>query len=450
MSLLDLITGGDSSKASDAQKAAIAALQGIQTPTAEQLSLPELQKYATAFQMTPAQMRAFLQQNNALANENVDQTGTSAQKSAIAQLANIANAGPEGTPTERAQVEQINQDAARNLAGQRGAIDQQAQARGVPLGLLQAALQQQQAGQGAQDAHMAALGAQSNAYQAALNAMAQGGQLGGQLQGQQNTQANTVANAQNAMQQFNAANQQAASAANAGYQQQANAANTTANNQVSQANTGLANQRTQYNAQVPQQVFNNQLSKATGIAEQNNQLANTYTNQGQQNAGIFSGLLGAGATLAGGPLAGAAANRTLTPGGSPIGSSSVGPVSTPNDPNQYRPMGYSDGGEVQFEDPVPGPESAPDIYRGKDSRLHVGRSYIAAHGGMMPPSDEMCMKSGGPVPGQAQVPGDSPMNDTVHARLSPGEVVVPRSIVQSHPEDVATLLAAMKHLRGAK
>ena len=72
-----------------------------------------------------------------------------------------------------------------------------------------------------------------------------------------------------------------------------------------------------------------------------------------------------------------------------------------------------------------------------------------AHGGMVP-SDEMCMRSGGPVPGQAPVPGDSPMNDTVHARLSPGEFVVPRSIVQNHPEDIASLLSAMRHMRGAK
>jgi len=39
------------------------------------------------------------------------------------------------------------------------------------------------------------------------------------------------------------------------------------------------------------------------------------------------------------------------------------------------------------------------------------------------------------VPGRPSVPGDSPVNDTVHARLSPGEVVVPRSIAP-HPEAV--------------
>lgn len=39
------------------------------------------------------------------------------------------------------------------------------------------------------------------------------------------------------------------------------------------------------------------------------------------------------------------------------------------------------------------------------------------------------MSDGGLVLGRPNVPGDSPRNDTVPARLSPGEVVIPRSIV---------------------
>ncbi len=449
MDFLDLLTGGKSDDATAAQKAALQALQGVQTPSADQLSLPELQQYATAMNMTPAQMQAFLQQNNAFNDQHVDQTGTDAQKAAISQLANVANAGPEGTATQKAQIEQINQDQARNLAGQRGAIDQQAQARGVPVGLLQAALAQNQAGQGAQDAHMAALQSQGQNYQQALNALAQGGGLAGQLQGQQNTQANTVSGAQNAMQQFNAANQQAASAANAGYQQQANATNTQNANDTSRANTGLANQRTQYNAQVPQTVFQDQFQKASGVAGANNNLANTYTGQGQQNAGIWSGLIGAGATLAGGAMggpAGAAAGSKLGPSLSNISPGAQYQNDAMHGTSFPGQLTLAHGGEVPFEFPVPGPDYKPDIYSGHDGRLHLGDSYLANQGGMMP----MDMKSGGHVPGQAQVPGDSPKNDTVHARLSPGEFVVPRSVVQNHPEDIATLLHAMRSMRGAK
>jgi hypothetical protein len=40
------------------------------------------------------------------------------------------------------------------------------------------------------------------------------------------------------------------------------------------------------------------------------------------------------------------------------------------------------------------------------------------------------MSRGGHVPGQAKVKGDSYANDNVPAMLSPGEVVIPRRIMQ--------------------
>lgn len=420
MSLLDILTGGASGDASAAQQRALEQLQAVQTPSIESLSLPELEKYAVSAGMTPAQMQAFLQSSNAYNDENVDQTGTAAQKAALSQLADVANSGAEGSATQKAQIAQVNQDAARNLAGQRGAIEQQAQARGVPVGLLQAALQSQNAGSNQQDAHMAALQSQGQNYQQALQALASGGALGGQLQGQQNTQANTIAQAQNAMQQFNAANQQQASGTNAQLQQQANSQNTQNANQAGAANTGLANQRTQYNAGLPQQNFNNQMQKATGVANQYGNIANTATGQGQQNAGLFGSILGAGATALGGPAAGIVAS----------GAVNHAPPASANT-NQYSPLGY-------------------------------------AHGAV--------------VPGHAQVPGDHPGNDTVLAKLSPGEAIIPRSSVSQNPMDVmrllsgrpasvphqgeplpapgsaldghnpadlAALLAAMKHMRGA-
>jgi hypothetical protein len=440
MGMLDLLTGGSSGRAEEAQRKAIEALASIQAPSSQQLTLPELQQYAQAQNMTPAQMQAFLQQENAY-NKPVDQTGTAAQVAAINQLAGVANAGAEGSPTQRAQIAQVNQDAARQLAGQRGAIEQQAAARGVPVGLLQAALSSQQAGQGLQDAHMAALQSQGQNYQQALSAMAQGGALGGQLQGQQNAQANQVAQAQNAMQQFNAANQQNASQGNAANQQQANLYNTQAANQVGQANTGLANQRTQYNAQVPQQVYQNQLQKATGTANQYNQLANTLTGQGQQEAGLFSGLLGAGATVAGGMMggpAGAMAGNQLAKGAFPQGDASMKPsmgYPTYQENKYLNPQGFARGGMVKPRGEVIQPYSGGGV----------------------------CMPNGGMVPGEPEVPGDSLENDTVNAKLSPGELVVPRTQVPDvlgmmaqtqtappvHPQDVATLLMAMRQLRGA-
>lgn len=43
----------------------------------------------------------------------------------------------------------------------------------------------------------------------------------------------------------------------------------------------------------------------------------------------------------------------------------------------------------------------------------------------------LAMKSGGAVPGKALIKGDNPKNDTVPAMLSPGEVVIPKSVMES-------------------
>lgn len=49
---------------------------------------------------------------------------------------------------------------------------------------------------------------------------------------------------------------------------------------------------------------------------------------------------------------------------------------------------------------------------------------------------------GGMVPGEASVKGDSPSNDTVNLDVSPGEVIIPRSIAKD-PEAVKSFVAAI-------
>lgn len=458
--ITNTLTGGEQSQEDSDQQAALQALQGVTAPTASELDLPALQQYAAAQQMTPAQMQAYLQSSNALNNEDVSQTGTAAQVAALNQLAGVADQGAAGNATEQAQEQQILNNTNEQEAGQRGAINQAAESQGVPLGLLQAALATTDEGQDAQAANTNALQAQSNNYQTALQALANEGTTGANLQGQENTQANTVANAQNAMQQFNAANQQAASANNAQFQQASNAANTAANNQVSQANTGLANQQTEYNAAVPQTVFGDQFEKATGVAQQNQNASQNAAQQAGQNMQVAGGITGLGAT-------------TLF-GGNALGGSGA----------------QMDGGDPETSAaPALGASAA-----GGGAESDLGAMAAAAHGGVVQNYSDggltggvngyceggMTMKQGGMIPGKAKVPGDSKVNDTVPIRVSPGEAVVPRTVVQQNPvdvmrllagrpasrpmpgepgpgqmpqqghdpRDIASLLAAMKHLRG--
>lgn len=66
-----------------------------------------------------------------------------------------------------------------------------------------------------------------------------------------------------------------------------------------------------------------------------------------------------------------------------------------------------------------------------------------AHGG------EIDFRDGGRVPGRAAVAGDDPRNDTVPAKVSPGEIVLPRSVAQAEdaPDQAAAFVDAIRRKR---
>ena len=74
--------------------------------------------------------------------------------------------------------------------------------------------------------------------------------------------------------------------------------------------------------------------------------------------------------------------------------------------------------------------------------LYHGNQF--AYGGMP-------LVAGGSVPGQAPVQGDSSQNDIVNAKLSPGEVVIPRSVMESSdPVGGAAAFVAQLQKSGGK
>lgn len=350
MSLLDLLTGGKSSEADEDLQKGLADIQNVQTPTAAELTLPQLQQYVNAGLMTPAQAKAAIQEQSAMNGINADPATTEAEMTALGQMQDVA--GDAGmTPEMRAQLLAATNTANTNTAGARGSILDSAAQRGMPTNLMSTAAQLAASGQDAQTANMAGTQAAGQAEQNALMAMANSGQLAGNINQQQFSQGAQKAQAQNAINQWNAQNQTQNNQFNAQNQQAANMYNTQNAQNISGANTGLANERTQYNAQVPETVFNNQMQKAGAEAGVSEQQANQATAAGQQQAGLIGGIIG---------------------GASQMGASAMAPT----------PI-YADEGAI--------------------------------------------------VPGKAEVPGDSKRNDKVHAMLSPGEVVVPRSI--SHDPD---------------
>ncbi len=98
---------------------------------------------------------------------------------------------------------------------------------------------------------------------------------------------------------------------------------------------------------------------------------------------------------------------------------------------------------------------APKDYQGSDSGKDSGSSAMdsfsavkgmmgEAKGGQIPFSQALL--DGGSVPGKAKVQGDSKDNDTQPTMLSPGEVVIPRSIMNS-PQMEKKAIEFLRHLK---
>lgn len=101
------------------------------------------------------------------------------------------------------------------------------------------------------------------------------------------------------------------------------------------------------------------------------------------------------------------------------------PTKTIGDPSQFNNVGDMMGG-----DQAEGAALAPNM-------------MMAAGGGFIPK-----YLSGGSIPGRAQVPGNSPLNDTKMIQGSPGEVILPRTVAKAGmngaPWKVAAYLQAVK------
>lgn len=395
MSLLDLLTGGETSQAQQDLENAQQDIRNVQTPTQAQLTLPELQQYVNAGLMTPAQAVAALQGSNAFDTIQNDQSTTEAEKTALGQMQQVA-ADQGMTPQMQAQLTAALNQANTNTQGQRASILDSLAQRGIPTSLMAAAAQQAAAGQDAQTANLVGAQAAGQAEQNALTAMANAGTLAGNINAQEYGQQANRAAAQNAINQWNAQNQTQVNEANAGRTQAANLYNTENSQNVANQNTGLANERTRYNAYLPETIFANQMQKAGAEAGVFENQANQAMQAGQQQAGLIGGLIG-GASQIG---AAAAAPTMEFPNVAGWGNGPPPGVNT----QQYAPPGFAEGGEVR---------------RAKVSRTHDGGVYVA--------------DDGGNVPGHPVVPGDSVKNDRIHALLSPGEVVIPRTI--SHNPD---------------
>jgi len=408
---LEGLLGIDTNAGTDELKQALAAIQGVQTPTAEQLTLPQLQEYVQQGLLTPEQYKAILsdpETYSKVISATEDSSGTDAQKAALAQLADVIKSGGSTAINQANLVNNINQTN-QAMKAARDANFENAQERGVAGGGLEFIKNLLSEQGNAETANQNAVNSAANNAQLALNAIGQQGQIGGTLQGQANQLSEAQAQAAQQIAQYNSQLASDAAKYNTEQANQAQAQNLAEKQAIADTNTGNANYRTQYNAQVPQTIFQDQMAKAGATAGAYDNLGALKQKQAQQDAAFTGNLIGAGATLGGSYLTGQGIGNAMNKKAPAV------------DPNYgYNPQ-MAMGGEV------------PEKCYAQGGEVH---------------DHEICMKVGGMVPGEAEVPGDSEQNDTVPARLSPHEIVLPRSVATAPdaPQKAAKFVQNVKGL----
>lgn len=325
-----------------------------------------------------------------------------------------------GVNQQQAFVNALNGGVSPALQAQHallGNLQQQAQGLGPnpALAQLNQATGQNIAGQAALMASQRGAGA--NAGLLARQAALQGGNIQQQAVGQAATmQANQQLAAQNALgqQAQNMIGNQAG--ALQGYNQAA---------QSEQANL-LGAQNAFNQAQVSNQASTN--SANAGIAAQN----------AKSQGGILGGVLGGIGSAIGLAEGGVVPDPMSAKPRSAVGQFLYGSAPVPQMSANANMMAGAAPGQAM--DPMA--QAGQMVGRAGGALLSKGISAIgslfqpsagnlAGAGESMIPSGVMTASQGGAVPGQAPRPGNSYDNDIVPAKLSPGEVVIPRSVMSS-------------------
>lgn len=346
---------------------------------------------------------AVSQGDSNLRNVVTDPRLKEAQLKALASLQDVGDSGGM-TMADKANLARIQNDSASADASRRAAILQNMQQRGMG-GSGSELLAQLSSSQAATDRQaQQGLDVAGMAQQRALQSLQDAGGLAGNLRGQDYGEKANAAAAQDAIDRFNAQNQTAMNTDNAhmGYQAglnnaqmglQAQATNQGARQGVYNKNTDTANQQQYFNQfQIPQQNYQNQMGLQGAKSGTLQNSAKYY----QDKAGIGA----ASKSAAQGASLGA-----LGKIGSMVPWGKVGEA-----------VGIGGGAAAGSGSAMAGGDAA-------EAAQYASYAW-----------------KGGKVPGVPHVPGDHFLNDTQTVHVSPGEVIVPRTVAQ-HPKQAANFVA---------
>lgn len=354
----------------------------------DNINIPEVQKQELALKSPEVQgiLQPYMQENvqqgrSAMEGIQTDPRLAQAQMNALDTMSKMGNEGL--TATDRASLNATRRQIAGDSQARQNSIIQQLAQRGAAGGGLELATRLAASQGSADQAGQESDRTMAMAQQRMLAATAQAGAMGGQMRGQEFGEQSQQAQAADAIERFNAQQRAAAQSANINSLNTAQAANLAAKQRAADLAVATANTQEQYNKGLIQQEFNNKMGLASARANAAVGAGNNYNNQAQQQANMYAGI-------------GAGAGQAMIGAGTMYGKY-----------NAAKPPADTGASSTYIPYVEPGTGSGP--VAGKDA------SYVQE------------FSKGGVVAGEAPMPGDNQMNDTVHAKLSPGEIVIPRS-----------------------
>lgn len=288
-------------------------MQAGQTPTIdnpfEYLATPDIPEMQIQLEqlvqqgvLSPEEAETVLLGRSEMNGITLDPALKQAQMEALSGLQDITSSGGL-TAMDKARLNQIETEENSRARGQREAILQGAQARGMGGSGLELMSQLQNQQQAATRKSQRDLEVEALAQERALQALMQQGNLAGQMESAAFNQQAQIAGANDAISQFNDQNQQQQINQNVANRNQAAASNLAMKQDIANANAALRNQQQMHNKNLVQQDFDNKIKKAggsTGVASQNaNAQGQNSQNQANANNQLIGGILGIGASAMG-------------------------------------------------------------------------------------------------------------------------------------------------------
>lgn len=266
----------------------------LRVPTVEEMQI-QVENLVQQGILQPEEADVVLANPSAFLDLEEDPAIRNAQMGSLAKLQGIVDA--DGLDAQgKADIAEIVNSINNTNKGNRGAIVQNAAARGVGGSGLELANQLTASQEASTNASQQGLDAAALAERRALEAIMNTGQLSGQIRGQDYTKASDKAAAMDSIEKFNTANKQ--NVINTNVAARNNAANINLTNKQRIADTNVANRNTNKvrNADLIQQTFDNEVKKKAGMTQQLGNMANLAAKDEDDDA-FRNALIGAGGQI---------------------------------------------------------------------------------------------------------------------------------------------------------